>query len=469
MNTRPQPQPPQHELGATLDPRTPMKRAPYAALGVSLAVLKYVGDFTIAALVVRSNPTWLPFDYFQPWRSPIITHLGAEPLLSILLLTWALPFVYIGVISTMRRALDAGWSPWWALAFFVPYLNYFVMLMLCLWPSSDKYAVRDAVYPDPPEVDRAAVALGIATALALGAAMVYVCVKFKGSYAVGLFVGTPFSMGALAGYLSSRRSAPSNSQLFVICMLLDFLASVIGIAFAFEGAICIAMVLPLAMILTYGGALVGRSIARGGRAIQRTSFSAMILLPLFALAEPAHMAHHMLHAVRTSIEVNATPERVWPQLIQFRPIDPPTEWYFRLGIAFPTVSYTEGTGIGATRYCGFSTGSVVEHITAWQPGEVMAFDVSSQPAPMVELSPYKDLDPPHLHGYVRSKKGEFRLVALADGRTRIDGTSWYEIDMQPEAYWAMWTDASVHAIHRRVLEHIKKEVEEGNSATTQAR
>ena len=190
----------------------------------------------------------------------------------------------------------------------------------------------------------------------------------------------------------------------------------------------------------------------------------MILLPLFALAEPAHMVHHVLHAVRTSIEVNATPERVWPQLIQFRPIDPPTEWYFRLGIAFPTVSYTEGTGIGATRYCGFSTGSVVEQITAWQPGEVMAFDVESQPAPMVELTPYKDLDPPHLHGYVRSKKGEFRLAALADGRTRIDGTSWYEIDMQPEAYWSMWTDASVHAIHRRVLEHIKKEVEAGNSA-----
>ena len=69
-----------------------------------------------------------------------------------------------------------------------------------------------------------------------------------------------------------------------------------------------------------------------------------------------------------------------------------------------------------------------------------------------------------MHGYVNSKKGEFRLVALADGRTRIDGASWYEIDMQPEAYWSMWTDASVHAIHRRVLEHIKKEVESETSA-----
>src|SRR3989442_11978283 len=33
---------------------------------------------------------------------------------------WTLPFLWIGVAMTLRRVVDAGRSPWLALAFFVP-------------------------------------------------------------------------------------------------------------------------------------------------------------------------------------------------------------------------------------------------------------------------------------------------------------------------------------------------------------
>ena len=464
MDTPAQPSQQHNGISAALNPRNPLKRAPYAALGFSLVVVKYIGDFAISAYAIRVGPIWSPLDYLHPWRSAVFSHLGTDPGAALLMIAWAVPFICIGVICIMRRALDAGWSPWWALSFFVPLVNYPVMLILCAWPSSDKYAVLDAGIQPEMESDWPAAAQGIAFALVLGALMVWLGVKEKNTYGFAIFLGTPFVAGAVAGFFASRRSTPSLQQLLNTCLILALAASVLGVVLAFDGAICIAMCFPLAVALMFMGAVIGRSIASGGRAIQRSSASAMILLPLFAMVEPAHMAHHVLHAVRTSIEVNAAPERVWPQLIGFREIEPPKEWYFRLGIAFPTVSYTDGAGIGAMRYCGFSTGSVVEQITEWRPNEALAFDVKSQPAPMVELSPYKNLDPPHLHGYVNSKKGEFRLVALPGGRTRIDGTSWYEIDMQPEAYWSAWTDASVHAIHRRVLAHIKREAEAGAAA-----
>jgi hypothetical protein len=453
--------PPPSDSATVFNPRIPLKRAPYAAIGFSLAVLKWVGDVLIATFAISNTAVWMPSDYLQPWRSPIMTHISSTPVAAMLMLVWLLPFVYVGVVFTMRRALDAGWSPWWALAFFVPYLNYAVMLALCLWPSSDKYAIRDRVQQTSQPLAGSTIALSAAIALAFCALMFFVTVELKGSYAFGVFVGTPFVTGTIAGFFVSHRSRPTNVQILQLCAAINIMAVVAMFAAGFEGAICIVMALPLTMALTFAGAMIGRDIASSGRAIQRTGFSALLLLPLAAFAEPAHTAHHLLHAVHTSIEVNATPERIWPRLVQFRPIAAPTEWYFRLGIAYPTVSYTEGAGVGAMRYCGFSTGDVAERITEWKPEDVLAFDVESQPAPMVELSPYKDLDPPHLHGYVNSKKGEFRLVKLADGRTRIDGTSWYEIDMQPEAYWSAWVDASVHAIHRRVLTHIKEEVEAG--------
>jgi hypothetical protein len=41
----------------------------------------------------------------------------------------------------------------------------------------------------------------------------------------------------------------------------------------------------------------------------------------------------------------------------------------------------------------------------------------------------------------------------------LEGTTWYEQSIWPQAYWKPWSDYLVHAIHRRVLEHIKTETE----------
>jgi hypothetical protein len=82
-----------------------------------------------------------------------------------------------------------------------------------------------------------------------------------------------------------------------------------------------------------------------------------------------------------------------------------------------------GAGVGAVRYCNFSTGPLVEPITYWEPGTRLGFDVLRSPDPLRELSFYSNLSPPHLHGYLRSRRGEFRLIALPGGRTRLEGAA----------------------------------------------
>jgi hypothetical protein len=115
----------------------------------------------------------------------------------------------------------------------------------------------------------------------------------------------------------------------------------------------------------------------------------------------------------------------------------------------------EGQGIGATRYCEFTTGTFVEPITAWEHPVRLAFDVTDQPPALIELSPYRQVHPPHFAGYLTSKRGEFRLIELPGGRTRLEGRTWYSFAMYPEGYWTLWSDLLIHRIHRRVLEHIK--------------
>src|SRR5688572_18242603 len=116
----------------------------------------------------------------------------------------------------------------------------------------------------------------------------------------------------------------------------------------------------------------------------------------------------------------------------------------------------EGTGGGPMRHCEFSTGPFVEPITTWDEPRRLSFDVVSQPMPMKEWSPYKFVNAPHLHDALRSQRGEFRLIALDGGtRTRLEGSTWYVLDMAPNAYWRVWSEWLLHSIHDRVLAHIE--------------
>ncbi len=204
---------------------------------------------------------------------------------------------------------------------------------------------------------------------------------------------------------------------------------------------------------------MGRAIALSGQRAIPPALSAMLLLPVSVALEPPGATGRVLHEVQSSIVVNAPPERVWAHVIAFRRIPEPDGLVFRLGIAYPRYARIEGAGAGAVRYCVFSTGAFVEPITHWEPGRRLGFDVASSPEPLRELSPYSSISPPHLHGYLRSRRGEFRLIALAGGRTRLEGSTWYEIEMAPEAYWQLWSDFLIHRIHYRVLDHIKRETE----------
>ena len=139
--------------------------------------------------------------------------------------------------------------------------------------------------------------------------------------------------------------------------------------------------------------------------------------------------------------------------------DEPDEWLFKTGIAYPTHAEIKGSGVGAVRYCNFTTGSFVEPITTWNEPTLLQFDVLDQPTPMRELNPFWDVHPPHLDGYFQSKKGQFELVQLDNGKTLVEGTTWYHIHIHPVAYWDFWSEYILHEIHYRVLKHIKKECE----------
>jgi len=225
------------------------------------------------------------------------------------------------------------------------------------------------------------------------------------------------------------------------------------IAVAFEGLICIVMVAPLAFCLGLAGVLITAAATRRG-ARRGMALPLLLFSPAVSFTETFLAPNQPWTPVETTIEIQAPPAVVWRHVIEFSELPRADEWYFRAGLAYPLRARIEGRGVGAIRYCEFSTGPFVEPIQVWDEPRLLKFSVTSSPAPMRELSPYH-IHPPHLDGYFESRQGQFLLEPLPGGRTRLRGTTWYALRVRPLPYWSLWSDTIIHRIHWRVLHHIR--------------
>lgn len=440
----------------------PVGRGEFLRHGLLLMLAKYGMDAAIVG--VATGTLWTPADYLQSVPLLLSSRLGDSPAyLATVLAVWTLPFLWIGVTMTIRRLLDAGWSAWWSLLFFVPLVSYAFLLLLVLVPASASRV--PAPRPSPGGERLPSGLLSMAFGAALGLGLLWLGVVWIESYGLAVFMGTPFVIGLATAYFLRRRYPASLRETLEVVAMTILLVAGAAFAVGFEGAVCLLMVAPLGLAVALLGGIVGRYLALIGEAPVRGAVLISVLLPGGASLEGAR-PQARLREVVTEVVVNAPAESVWTGVVTFSPIPEPTSALFRLGVAYPIRAEIDGSGVGATRYCVFSTGPFVEPVTAWEPGRRLRFDVVASPDPLRELSPWP-VSPPHLVGYLVPRSGEFRLVSLPDGRTRLEGSTWYEQRLRPEGYWVLFSDYVIGRIHERVLGHIKTEVE-GKSGPSSA-
>jgi hypothetical protein len=288
----------------------------------------------------------------------------------------------------------------------------------------------------------------------------YLAINYFKEYGFGLFIWLPFVLGATSTLIFAyknqvdRKQLRNNAYFTLIIFCLGLLV------FAWEGIICLIMAAPIGALFTFIGFIIAYFFSN--TVFKNKTPTAIIL---FVISTPLLMAFENnfnqatnLRSVVTKIEINATPDKVWKNVVAFPQLKAPTEFIFKTGIAYPINATINGNGVGAVRHCNFSTGSFVEPITVWDEPRLLQFSVVEQPEPMKEISFY-DIHPNHLHGYWVSKQGQFKLTALHNGHTLLEGTTWYENKIKPAFYWTIWSDYIVHQIHNRVLKHIKQQTE----------
>ena len=465
----------------------------FLAIGVSLFALKFALDRTVATLAFGRG--WSVLNYLIPNETYTLASLPrGERTFYLTMIAVALPFVWIGIVVTLRRLRDGGLPSSLVGLFFVPAINLLFFAALSVVPtarpkrdqqegeaappldvlpaeSADVGALPYGVDERPagnsffaafmPRSDAGSAIFAAFAAAVLAAAATFLGANVMRDYGWGLFVGMPFFVGMAAAVLHGYRRPRTLGQCVRTALCATVLAGMIMIVVALEGAGCLIMLMPLALPIAALGAACGYAIqARperddGAAGSMNTLWATSVMLPMMIVGEASlRRDPPKVFAVTTVVEVAAPPEKVWANVIEFGEITTPPDFIFRAGVAHPRRARIDGRGVGAVRYCEFSTGAFVEPIKVWNEPRLLKFAVTSNPPPMREWSPWL-LRPPHLDNFLVSHGGQFELTPLPGGRTRLAGTTWYEHRMWPQTYWRWWSDFLIHRIHGRVLEHVK--------------
>jgi uncharacterized membrane protein YhaH (DUF805 family) len=445
-------------------------RERYAAIGLAAFLLKYLVDRIVAVGIFHR--AWYPWSYFAPLGPGArVDALPADQqLFSLSMLLVAAPFIWLGVTLTVQRLRDAGQPLWLVVLFFIPLVNLLLFLILCTMDSHERPVEQQAApWPQTRSLDayipRSQLGAGLVSiglTVVIGLLLTILGTTTLKQYGWGLFVALPFCLGLFSTLLYSYHTPRTFLACLTVSLVPIGLLGGVLLLVAIEGLICILMAAPFALGLAALGGALGFGIQAGywgGKQAPGLLGIVLLFAPSFMSFEHLIKPQPETLVVRSVIEVNAPPEKVWHEVVSFHEIPVPTETIFRAGVAYPIRAEMHGSGPGAIRHCVFSTGAFIEPIQVWDAPRLLRFGVSENPPPMRELTPYGKLDAPHLHGYFESRQGQFLLTPLPGGRTRLEGTTWYTHSIWPTQYWRIWSNYIIHRIHMRVLTHIKSEVE----------
>ena len=226
-----------------------VKRQAYVLSGFGLMAFKYAVE---AGLIYFYTGRFFALDDFlNPLLSMRAEFLAppAPGWLAWTLFVWTLPFLWIAVSMSVRRAADAGATAWLGLLVLVPAINFVVMLILCGLPSRGH--VSFVTKKPQAVVDhrvRSAL-LGIVVSMVISLLMLLISVYAFADYGVSLFLGTPILVGSVSAFLYNRPYPRDLVSSLLVAEVAIFFCGTAVLLFAFEGILCLAMLYPIAAIM----------------------------------------------------------------------------------------------------------------------------------------------------------------------------------------------------------------------------
>lgn len=272
----------------------------------------------------------------------------------------------------------------------------------------------------------------------------------------------PFIVGALTVYFSSEELARSSVYKIFMPWLPIFLFFVFTLAVAWEGWACWLMVLPLFLVASSIGGVVGAYFKF--RKKNTMYVSLLVFLPIFASPlEQMVGAIPGTYKAYTYTDIEASKEKIWSLVTRVNEIDQHQDkgWLNKaLGFPRPLRAELNFEGIGAYRQAVFTNGLVFhETVTAYAHHQKMVFDIRANPHEI----PSTTLDEHVVIGgeYFDVLNGTYELQHLQGNTYRLHLYSHFKLNTTFNFYASWWARWIMQDIQNNILQVIKSRAEVG--------
>jgi len=283
--------------------------------------------------------------------------------------------------------------------------------------------------------------------------------RFSGTFAV-MTVGFLVLVPVVVGYLAVR-PVPRPSRAYrafapwVPCVLVVLAAWAIG----WEGAVCIVMALPVMLLFSsLGGILGGARAGRGRASLPLVVALPWVLMPLEAATTGRAPARRVVETT-TAVTVAAPPEAVWPLVVSvdsIRVTERRPALFTAIGFPEPVAATLSRPGVGGVRTATFEGGVVFrETVTAWDEGRRLRFTIDPEAVPASTLDPHVTIGGP----YFDVLTGTYELQPLPGGRTRLVLRSEHRVSTPFNLYAGWWADRVMRSIQRNILAVLRDRAE----------
>jgi len=278
-------------------------------------------------------------------------------------------------------------------------------------------------------------------------------------------IGVPLALGFITVWFGE--SGKSNKWwLWIILPWLSSLACLAcALALAWEGLICIVLLLPLILVLSSIGGLIAGICLRIFKSKRDRHYCVAIVALLPFAASPIEQLQSInseTRTVRTQIEIQSDAQTVWNQ-IRSVPLITEKEQSFSfshlIGFPRPLEAKLVGQGVGAVRLATFEKGVLfVETINEWDSPHRLSFSIRADT---------KDIPPSTFdkHVIIGGKyfdvlTGTYWIENVGNGDVILHLSSSQRLSTRFNFYSHYWTDYLMADLQDYILGIIKKRCEQ---------
>jgi uncharacterized protein YndB with AHSA1/START domain len=309
--------------------------------------------------------------------------------------------------------------------------------------------------------------LALLAVLLVGISYFFLDDQYQTSFAgFGALIAIPGALGGLLAYAIGINARTGAMGCFVWPTVA--LLALCGVAAIFlgEGAICIAMVLPIWMPAAVVGYAVSvwnmrRVDAANGEDASRLQSVGWLLLPLLAVTlDNTHPPEWESRAVTREVIIEATPEKVWPLLVTIPDIAPSEgAWNITqnlLGVPRPTGAALVGEAGQMIRKAEWSGGiRFDERIDHIEPLRAIHWTFAF---PNDSIQRHVDRHVSPSGAILKIQTGRYELEPLSPTQTRVRLTTRYAMRTRLDAYLAWWGEQLLGDVQANVLAIVKQRV-----------